>query len=60
MAGITSLPIPTKPRIEHRDLNTSMEKVREELDRVRSSLDPDHVHDLRVAIRRCRSIALVF
>ena len=37
-----------------------MERVREELDNVRSSPDPDNVHDLRVAIRRCRSVAKVF
>jgi CHAD domain-containing protein len=47
-------------RVERRDLFESMDKVRAELDKVRSNPDPDNVHDLRVAIRRCRSVALVF
>jgi CHAD domain-containing protein len=34
-----------------------MEQVLKELDSVRSSPDMDAVHDLRVAIRRCRSVA---
>ncbi len=37
-----------------------MDKVRDELEKVRSAPDVDNVHDLRVAIRRCRSVALVF
>jgi CHAD domain-containing protein len=36
-----------------------MERVLKELDAVRESPDPDAVHDLRVAIRRCRSVAAV-
>jgi CHAD domain-containing protein len=36
-----------------------MERVLKELDAVRESPDPDAVHDLRVAIRRCRSVASV-
>jgi CHAD domain-containing protein len=48
------------PRVERRDLSESMDKVRAELDKVRSHPDPDNVHDLRVAIRRCRSVAVVF
>jgi CHAD domain-containing protein len=36
-----------------------MERVRKELRRVQESADPDAVHDLRVAIRRCRSVATV-
>jgi CHAD domain-containing protein len=47
-------------RGERRDLSDSMDKVRTELDKVRSNPDPDNVHDLRVAIRRCRSVGLVF
>ena len=47
-------------RVERRDLSESMDKVRAELDKVRSNPDPDNVHDLRVAIRRCRSVAVVF
>lgn len=34
-----------------------MDQVLKELDSVRSSPDMDAVHDLRVAIRRCRSVA---
>jgi CHAD domain-containing protein len=36
-----------------------MERVLKELENVRTSPDPDAVHDLRVAIRRCRSVAAV-
>ncbi len=32
-------------------------RVTEELDRVARTFDPDPVHDLRVALRRCRSMA---
>src|SRR5215470_5963828 len=46
-------------RNEHRGLTYWMERVLKELDKVRSSPDPDIVHDLRVAIRRCRSVAAV-
>jgi len=34
-----------------------MDRVIKELENVRSSTGPDAVHDLRVAIRRCRSVA---
>ena len=34
-----------------------MRQVVEQLDRASDNFDPDPVHDLRVAIRRCRSIA---
>ena len=36
-----------------------MDRVLEELRRVRRSADAEAVHDLRVAIRRCRSVAAV-
>jgi len=36
-----------------------MDRVIKELENVRSSPDADAVHDLRVAIRRCRSVAAV-
>jgi CHAD domain-containing protein len=36
-----------------------MERVLKELDAVRATPDPDAIHDLRVAIRRCRSVAAV-
>ena len=37
-----------------------MERVLKELEAVRKDPAPDPVHDLRVAIRRCRSVAAVF
>jgi CHAD domain-containing protein/phosphohistidine swiveling domain-containing protein len=36
-----------------------MARVLKELDRVRTSADAESVHDLRVAIRRCRSVASI-
>jgi CHAD domain-containing protein len=39
------------------DLATWMERVKVELSRVQRDFDPDAVHDLRVALRRCLSIA---
>ena len=36
-----------------------MERVLKELDKVRTAPDPDAVHDLRVSLRRCRSVAAV-
>src|SRR5467141_5060456 len=36
-----------------------MDRVVKELEKVRSSREADAVHDLRVAIRRCRSVAAV-
>jgi CHAD domain-containing protein len=36
-----------------------MNRVLEELGKLQASPDPDTVHDLRVAIRRCRSLAAV-
>jgi len=36
-----------------------MERVLKELDKMRGAPDPDVVHDLRVAIRHCRSLAAV-
>jgi CHAD domain-containing protein len=36
-----------------------MERVLKELEKMRTAPDPDVVHDLRVAIRRCRSVAAV-
>jgi CHAD domain-containing protein len=41
------------------DLRSRMLRVLKELCQVRSSADADTVHDLRVAIRRCRSIASI-
>lgn len=42
------------------DLKYWMERVLQEMDRVAPALEPDPVHDLRVALRRCRSIASSF
>ena len=40
-------------------LHSRMSRVLKELHRLRKSADADAVHDLRVAIRRCRSVATV-
>src|SRR5271155_5511772 len=57
MATVTTLPSGIHP--EQRSLSFWMDRVVKELEHVRSSPDPDAVHDLRVAIRRCRSVAAV-
>jgi CHAD domain-containing protein len=49
----------TGSRPEHRGVAHYMERVLKELDSVRTAPDPDAIHDLRVAIRRCRSVAAV-
>lgn len=46
-------------RAEHRGLQYWMERVLKELDAVQKAPEPEAVHDLRVAIRRCRSVAAV-
>jgi CHAD domain-containing protein len=56
MATANSVP---GSRSEHRGLTYWMERVLKELDKVRTAPDPDAVHDLRVALRRCRSVAAV-
>ena len=56
MATATSLSV---ARPEHRGLSFWMDRVLKEVENVRKSPDADAVHDLRVAIRRCRSIASV-
>src|SRR5579883_2661037 len=50
--------IPGAPT-EHRGLSYWMERVLKELAQVRTSPDANAVHDLRVALRRCRSLAAV-
>jgi CHAD domain-containing protein len=55
MATVTTLP--SDSQLEHRGLSFWMDRVVKELENVRSSPDADAVHDLRVAIRRCRSVA---
>ncbi len=57
MATVTTLPSGARP--ERLGLSFWMNRVRKELERVRIALDEDAVHDLRVAIRRCRSLAAV-
>lgn len=49
----------TGSRPEHRGLSYWMERALKELDHVCTSPDADAVHDLRVALRRCRSVAAV-
>src|SRR5216683_3416980 len=57
MASAT--PLPSGARPEHRGLSFWMDRILKELENLRASSDPDVVHDLRVAIRRCRSVAAV-
>ena len=47
---------PSGAPAEHRDLAHWMKRSVEELANLRSELTSDNVHDLRVALRRCRSI----
>src|SRR5712672_1621900 len=56
MATVTA--IPGAPA-EHRSLTHWMDRVPRELEKLRNSPNKDAVHDLRVAIRRCRSVAAV-
>ena len=56
MATVTALP---GPQSEHRGLTHWMDRVLKELDHVRKAPETDAVHDVRVAIRRCRSVAAV-
>src|SRR5437870_795652 len=53
----TVAPISASAHDEHRDLPFWMDRVLKELENFRPSPDADTVHDLRVAIRRCRSVA---
>jgi len=57
MASLTAVPSGAHP--EQRGLSFWMDRVIKELENVRSFPDADAVHDLRVAIRRCRSVASV-
>jgi CHAD domain-containing protein len=56
MSTVVSLPGASNGR---RSLRHWMERVLKELEHVRKEASPDAVHDLRVAIRRCRSVATV-
>lgn len=55
MASI--IPLPGGARVEHRGLSHWMDRVLTELEALRKSPAADTVHDLRVALRRCRSLA---
>src|SRR5712664_2891312 len=59
MATVT--PLSSGSQLEYRALSFWMDRVIKELENVSSSpdADADAVHDLRVAIRRCRSVAAV-
>lgn len=57
---MTDAAVTTRVRAERRELSDSMDRVLGELEKVQSSPTPDSVHDLRVALRRCRSVATVF
>lgn len=54
----TASPLPGNPA-EHRGLTYWMQRVPKELDALQTAPDKDAVHDLRVVIRRCRSVAAV-
>jgi len=54
----TVTPLSTGAHLERRDLAFWMDQVLKALDSVRSSPKMDAVKDLRVAIRRCRSVAV--
>ena len=49
-------PAIVKARARKAGLRFWMERVLEECDRASAGFAPDPVHDLRVALRRCRSI----
>ncbi|HYL64226.1 MAG TPA: CHAD domain-containing protein [Candidatus Methylomirabilis sp.] len=53
-----AVPSQSGPRPEHRGLSFWMNRVLEELETLRTSPEAETVHDLRVAIRRCRSLAV--
>jgi len=52
--GITPSTVPPKPRL---GLRVWMDRVLVECDRAAAGFEADPVHDLRVALRRCRSLA---
>lgn len=54
---MSTVPLSAGAHVDHRDLSFWMEQVLKELESVRTSPNMDAVHDLRVAIRRCRSVA---
>jgi len=56
MGAATASPIPAKPKPKL-GLRAWMERVLLECDRAAAGFEADPVHDLRVALRRCRSLA---
>jgi len=52
-----AVPILHRAAVEHRGLAFWMGRTLQELAELESKTDPDTVHDLRVALRRCRSVA---
>lgn len=54
-----AVPPQSGPRSDHRGLSFWMNRVLEELGTLRILSGPDAVHDLRVALRRCRSLETV-
>ena len=49
--------VPSRAVLEHRGLAFWMKRTLDELGELRREATPDAVHDLRVALRRCRSVA---
>jgi len=47
----------TAPPLPQRGIQYWMKRVTKEIERARTEFQPDPVHDLRVALRRCRAIA---
>lgn len=52
-----AVPFPPRGASEHRGLAFWMKRALDELAEFRSNPSPDAVHDVRVALRRCRSVA---
>ncbi|HYL11326.1 MAG TPA: CHAD domain-containing protein [Candidatus Acidoferrales bacterium] len=53
----TAVVVSKKPKEQHTGLTYWMHRAVKEAGRVRADFSPDPVHDLRVALRRCRSMA---
>src|SRR5579863_2008554 len=49
--------LPAGHSAKNAGLEVWMDRVLERAEQVRGSFDPDSVHDLRVALRRCRTMA---
>ena len=55
----TTIPLPINPEVPRQGLPLWMGHVLAETKRVATNEDPEAVHDFRVALRRCRSLAKV-